>query len=107
MWEAVQLWTAFAVWRSDNDFFSGKVQDTRDKLNGENMKTGNDVKPAPGISATADVQTTSTTDLTEQVRTLAYTLYEQRGRQDGYAEQDWLQAEIEIVGLERTFKAAA
>lgn len=71
------------------------------------MRTDNDVKPAPGSSAPADVQTTSTTDLTEQVRTLAYTLYEQRGRQDGYAEQDWLQAEIEILGLERTFKAAA
>jgi Protein of unknown function (DUF2934) len=79
----------------------------RDKLNGENMRTANAVKPAPGSSAPADVQTTSTTDLTEQVRTLAFTLYDQRGRQDGYAEQDWLQAEIEILGLERTFKAAA
>ncbi|HEV2987399.1 MAG TPA: DUF2934 domain-containing protein [Candidatus Angelobacter sp.] len=66
------------------------------------MTTSKNVKPVP-----ADVQTTVATDLTERVRTLAYILYEQRGSQDGYAEQDWLQAEAEILGLEKTFKAAA
>jgi hypothetical protein len=54
-----------------------------------------------------DVQTISAADLTEQIRTLAYTLYDRRGRQEGYAEQDWLQAEAEILGLDKTFKAAA
>lgn len=42
--------------------------------------------PAPG-----------TTDVLEQVRRRAYELYEQRGRQDGYHEQDWLQAEAELL----------
>jgi hypothetical protein len=70
------------------------------------MTTRTDVKQVPGNSAPAEVQTISATDLTEQVRTLAYALYEQRGRQEGYAEQDWLQAEAEILG-QRTFKAAA
>ncbi len=32
----------------------------------------------------------------ERIRHRAYELYEQRGCQDGYHEQDWLQAEAEI-----------
>jgi H+-transporting ATPase len=35
-------------------------------------------------------------DLTPQIATRAYELYEQRGRQDGRADQDWGQAEREI-----------
>jgi hypothetical protein len=31
----------------------------------------------------------------------AYELYEQRGRQDGYAIEDWLQAEQELRGMSR------
>ena len=71
------------------------------------MMTRKDVKSISENSAPADVQTIPATDLIEEVRTLAYALYEQRGRQDGLAEQDWLQAEAEIVGSQRTFKAAA
>ena len=37
-----------------------------------------------------------TIDLTPQIGTRAYELYEQRGRQDGLANQDWLEAEREI-----------
>ncbi len=61
----------------------------------------------PEHSVTIDIQTTSRTDLIEQVRELAYTLYEQRGRQDGSAEQDWLRAEAVILGSTKTLKAAA
>lgn len=39
---------------------------------------------APGLSADA------------RIAVRAYELYEQRGRQDGYALEDWLQAEREI-----------
>jgi H+-transporting ATPase len=35
-------------------------------------------------------------DLTPQIATRAYELYEQRGRRDGQADQDWLEAEREI-----------
>jgi H+-transporting ATPase len=35
-------------------------------------------------------------DLTPQIATRAYELYEQRGRQNGRAAQDWEQAEREI-----------
>ena len=43
--------------------------------------------------------------LEEQIRHRAYMLYELRGRQDGHALDDWLQAEAEILGTQR--KAAA
>jgi len=39
-----------------------------------------------------------TTHDEENVRTRAYDLYEVRGRIDGHAEEDWLQAEGELAG---------
>ena len=36
-------------------------------------------------------------DLQEQVRLRAYELYEKRGREEGHALEDWLQAESELV----------
>jgi hypothetical protein len=40
----------------------------------------------------------STTADEENVRARAYELYEVRGRIDGHAEEDWLQAEGEVAG---------
>jgi DNA-binding NtrC family response regulator len=42
--------------------------------------------------------TTITTHDEENVRARAYELYEVRGRIDGHAEEDWLQAESEVAG---------
>jgi hypothetical protein len=39
-----------------------------------------------------------TTDGEENVCARAYELYEVRGRIDGHAEEDWLQAEDEVAG---------
>jgi len=39
----------------------------------------------------------SSSDLQEQIRHRAYELYEQRGRDDGHALDDWLQAESEVT----------
>ena len=39
-----------------------------------------------------------TTHEEENVRARAYELYEVRGRIDGHAEEDWLQAEAEVAG---------
>lgn len=44
--------------------------------------------------------------LEEQIRRRAYELYEERGRKEGFAEQDWLQAECELTSG-KTLKAAA
>jgi malate/lactate dehydrogenase len=37
-------------------------------------------------------------DLEEQVRNRAYEIYERRGREDGHALEDWLQAQSELPG---------
>ena len=42
-------------------------------------------------------ETTPSSDLQDQIRTRAYEIYEQRGRHDGFDEQDWLAAEAEIL----------
>lgn len=47
-----------------------------------------------------------TTTLEQRIRERAYELYEQRGREDGFAEQDWLQAEAEMISS-HTLKAVA
>jgi hypothetical protein len=44
-------------------------------------------------------------NLEEEVRRRAYTLYEQRGREDGHDVDDWLRAEAELTA--QTMKAAA
>ena len=36
-------------------------------------------------------------ELEERIRVRAYQLYEQRGKRDGYALDDWLQAEAELT----------
>jgi len=71
------------------------------------MTTRKDASPASNMSIPTHLQATQATDLTEQIRRLAYSLYEQRGREDGFAEQDWLHAEAEILKANRTFAAAA
>jgi hypothetical protein len=40
-------------------------------------------------------------DIEERIRQRAYELYEQRGRVDGFALDDWLQAETEILGARK------
>jgi len=37
-------------------------------------------------------------DLEQQVRIRAYEIYERRGREDGHALEDWLQAQSELPG---------
>jgi hypothetical protein len=43
----------------------------------------------------------SSNDITERIRRRAHELYEQRGRVDGLALDDWLQAEGEIRGTKK------
>jgi hypothetical protein len=50
----------------------------------------------PGLLITRD--TAVTTHDEKNVRARAYELYEVRGRIDGHAEEDWLQAEGEVAG---------
>ena len=43
----------------------------------------------------------------ERIRRRSYELYEQRGRVDGFALDDWLQAEREILGAQKQLKVKA
>ena len=52
-------------------------------------------------------KTSSSNDITERIRKRAYELYEQRGRVDGLALDDWLLAETEILGAQKQQKVKA
>jgi hypothetical protein len=45
-------------------------------------------------------------ELATEIRLRAYMLYEQRGRVDGHAREDWVQAEAEILESEQRPVAA-
>jgi Protein of unknown function (DUF2934) len=45
----------------------------------------------------SSLRDTGSAHLQDQVRKRAYELYEKRGRRNGHHEQDWLQAEEEVL----------
>lgn len=45
-------------------------------------------------------------ELEEQIRRRAYELYEHRGKVDGYALDDWVQAEAEVLRIKSEKTAA-
>jgi hypothetical protein len=45
-------------------------------------------------------------ELQAEIRLRAYKLYEERGKTEGYALEDWLRAEAEILRPERIASAA-
>jgi hypothetical protein len=61
----------------------------------------------PTPLSTTNQTTELTNELQEQVRHRAHELYEQRGRVDGLASDDWFQAEAEIPGTQKQRNAKA
>jgi hypothetical protein len=60
------------------------------------------------LPQSATNQTTEFADgLREEIRHRAHELYEQRGRVDGLAWDDWFQAETEILGRQKQRRAKA
>ncbi|HZS28285.1 MAG TPA: DUF2934 domain-containing protein [Candidatus Angelobacter sp.] len=57
----------------------------------------NDSHPTASIVA-FESAATQHSNLEEKVRQRAYELFQERGGKHGYAEQDWLRAEAEILG---------
>jgi hypothetical protein len=49
-----------------------------------------------------DFQGQTRVELAAEIRCLAYKLYEQRGRADGHALEDWARAEAEVLHSQRT-----
>jgi hypothetical protein len=55
------------------------------------------MKKSKKPTATAPISEPATSPVTEEaIRERAYELYEQRGRLDGHAAEDWLAAEVEL-----------
>jgi len=81
-----------------------KPKKTAKAVEGE---TGSVVKAAPKAAAKAKaVPKTATVDIAasptpsyEEIARLAERYWAERGWQDGYAEQDWLRAERELLGM--------
>ncbi len=59
------------------------------------------------ISGTSREKTNLRSDMMERIRQRAYQLYEKRGGIDGFALDDWLNAEREILGAQEQRKARA
>jgi len=55
---------------------------------------------APNTKKSLGMGHTAAEEKMEQIRSRAYELYVERGREDGHDQEDWLQAEAEITGSE-------
>jgi Protein of unknown function (DUF2934) len=62
-------------------------------------------KKVPGTEASPTADGGAADRILQRIQARAYELYEQRGRQHGHAEEDWIQAEQEV--LSKTGRAAA
>lgn len=62
----------------------------------------------PGTSTPSRATTTRAGDpgIEDEIRRRAYELYEERGRQDGFQEEDWARAETEILSKHQREKSA-
>jgi Protein of unknown function (DUF2934) len=65
------------------------------------------VTPKPKSGEPRSRKPDPTSNIEDRIRRRAYELYEQRGRVDGFALGDWLQAEGEILGAQKQHKAKA
>lgn len=61
-------------------------------------QTPSNVTPIRGPSNVDARASSAPVPIEELIRRRAYEFYEERGRQDGYAQEDWLRAEAEVVG---------
>jgi Protein of unknown function (DUF2934) len=64
------------------------------------------MKPKPNPVQTGQEAPAIPAELEEEIRRRAYELYEQRGKVDGYALYDWLQAEAEVLSAKKRKTAA-
>lgn len=61
-------------------------------------ETGSNVTSISGTSKEVARRPSLPTHTERIVRRRAYELYEERGREDGHAEEDWMRAEAEVLG---------
>jgi hypothetical protein len=56
-------------------------------------------KPKGSVERTSQALQSGSAELEEQIRRRAYEIYLSRGAREGHADDDWLQAEQEILGI--------
>lgn len=56
-------------------------------------------KPKGSVERTSEAAVVRSPELEEQIRRRAYEIYLNRGAQDGHADDDWFQAEQEVLGI--------
>lgn len=64
----------------------------------ENVAPPSERKPASNVTSIQKASPEAAHHMEQIVRRRAYEFYEQRGREDGHAQEDWLHAEAEILG---------
>jgi hypothetical protein len=86
---------------------------TTDTRNRKASSTGKPVmkQPTPinenaGVSPNNTPAAPAYTGIEEEIRRRAYELYQERGRQDGFEQEDWARAETEILGKYQRGKSA-
>jgi len=77
-----------------NDSATPKKRSRRAKTNGNGARAAQPVTTAPEFAQESRLSPA----VEEKIRLRAYELYLQRGGRGGSPEQDWLQAQREIVG---------
>jgi H+-transporting ATPase len=103
---ALMVWGYSLVWFLVNDRVkllgyrildpAGAKLKPEDKAGGPRAEAKNEAKPEIKTEPTPNAKAETPTDLTPQIATRAYELYEQEGRRDGHSAQDWEKAEREI-----------
>ena len=87
---------------SNNNEAPGKsvVSVNPDPVNG-GVKTGNTVQESSNFQASSPSKASGSVkangDLEAAIRARAYQIYEERGRTDGLAQEDWVRAEREVL----------
>ena len=90
----------------------GSLRGARKRFNKSSTATQEDITMKPIAAMPTPLNATnqtaeSTNELQEQIRRRAHELYEQRSRVDGFASDDWFQAEAEILGAQKQPNAKA
>ena len=81
------------------------VLSLRDLQQLEDALRASRLKPTPFLRQVS-MDSPHSESLQEEIRQRAHELYEERGREPGYAEQDWLRAEAEILARRRANEQA-
>ena len=95
---------------------TGRTRKSTKKAAKQPIPIDTGVSPSPGTAAPRSAATQVSPDnnpatqaypgIEEEIRLRAYELYVERGRQDGFQEEDWARAESEVLSRHQREKSA-